>query len=98
MQQRYQDLMVIARHFGHCDLFLTMTCNSQWVEIKRELHTGETSWDRPDLVAHIFQLKKKALLDWIYKHSIFGQTVGYVHTIESSKTWTPSYARHHNFS
>ncbi|TFK18689.1 hypothetical protein FA15DRAFT_552145, partial [Coprinopsis marcescibilis] len=27
MQQRYQDSMAIARHFRHCDLFLTMTCN-----------------------------------------------------------------------
>ncbi len=37
MQQCYQDSMAIARHFGHCDLFITMTCNPQWIEIQREL-------------------------------------------------------------
>lgn len=89
MQQRYQDSMAIARHFGRCDIFLTMTCNSQWPEITRELRPGETQWDRPDLVTRVFQLKKKALLDRIYKHGIFGKAVAYIYTIEFQKRGLP---------
>ncbi len=89
MQQRYQDSMAIARHFSHCDLFLTMTCNPQWIEIKRELRSGETSWDQPNLVARVFQLKKKALLDWVYKYGIFGCSISYIYTIEFQKCSLP---------
>ena len=34
MQQLYQDSMAIVRRFGKPDLFITMTCNSNWIEIK----------------------------------------------------------------
>jgi len=34
MQQREQDDMVYVRNFGRPDLFITMTCNSQWPDIK----------------------------------------------------------------
>lgn len=81
--------MAIARHFGHCDIFLTMTCNPQWTEITQELQPAETSWDQPDLVDHIFQLKKKALLEWIYKHGIFGNVAAYIYTIEFQKQGLP---------
>lgn len=89
MQQRYQDSMAIARHFNHCDIFLTMTCNPQWKEITQELRPGESHWDRPDLVARVFQLKKKALLERIYKHGIFGNTAAYIYTIEFQKRGLP---------
>ncbi|RXW11836.1 hypothetical protein EST38_g14019 [Candolleomyces aberdarensis] len=89
MQQRYQDSMAIARHFRRCDIFLTMTCNPHWPEITRELLPGQTTYDRPDLIARVFQLKKKALLQYIYKHGILGSTVAYVYTIEFQKRGLP---------
>jgi hypothetical protein len=41
------------------------------------------------LVARVFQLKKRALIDYIYKHGIFGHAVAYVYTIEFQKRGLP---------
>lgn len=89
MQQRYQDSMAIARHHRRCDIFITMTCNPQWKEIQDELLPGQSAYDRPDLVARVFQMKKKALLDYIHKHGIFGSSVAYVYTVEFQKRGLP---------
>lgn len=85
MTQRFQDAMTIARYFRKVDIFLTMTTNPCWKEIVDELLPGQTAYDRPDLVARVFQMKKDVLIDYVYKHGIFGQAVAYVYTIEFQK-------------
>lgn len=40
-------------------------------------------------MARVFQLKKKAIIDYIYKHGIFGRAVAYVYTIEFQKRGLP---------
>lgn len=62
-----------------------MTTNPHWKEIEDELFPGQTVYDRPDLVARIFQMKKDTLIDYIYKHGIFGLAVAYVYMIEFQK-------------
>jgi hypothetical protein len=37
MINNYQDAMVICRAYGNPDLFITFTCNVNWLEIQREL-------------------------------------------------------------
>jgi hypothetical protein len=37
MVQNYQDAMAICRWAGCPDVFVTITCNPQWLEIKRAL-------------------------------------------------------------
>jgi len=81
-QQWYQDAMAIARFFKHIDLFITMTANPNWAEITCELLPGQTSYDRPDIVARVFKLKREELLDDIYNNQIFGRAVAYVYVIE----------------
>ncbi|KAF5349437.1 hypothetical protein D9758_014620 [Tetrapyrgos nigripes] len=66
-----------------------MTANPEWEEIQRELLPGQTSYDRPDLVSRVFQLKKKELLKDIQKVGIFGHAVAYVYTIEFQKRGLP---------
>ena len=34
MQQQYQDAMAVVRQFRKPDLFITVTCNPEWDEIK----------------------------------------------------------------
>lgn len=41
MQQRYQDAMAIVRECGKPDLFITMTTNPNWPEIRDALLPGE---------------------------------------------------------
>jgi Helitron helicase-like domain at N-terminus len=89
MHQRYLDGMAIARHFKKIDLFLTMTANPNWPEIKQELLSGQTVSDRPDLVARVFQLKKKALMKAILDDGIFGPCVAHVYAIEFQKRGLP---------
>jgi hypothetical protein len=89
MFQLFQDSMAICRYFGHADLFITMTANPNWKEITDELYLGQTYADRPDLVARVFQMKKKALLDHIRKDGIFGKHVASVWTVEFQKRGLP---------
>jgi len=88
-QQRYQDAMAIARFFKRIDLFITMTANPRWDEIVRELLPGQTSYDRPDLVARVFKQKKQELIDDVYKRKIFGHVPAYVYSIEFQKRGIP---------
>ncbi|XP_047258751.1 uncharacterized protein LOC124890949, partial [Capsicum annuum] len=49
MRRRCMDAMSLVQRFGKSDLFITMTCNSNWVEIKENLLQGQLPQDRPDL-------------------------------------------------
>ena len=89
MQQRFQDSMAIAQYFGQVDIFMMMTTNPQWPEITRELLPGQTAYDRLELVLRVFQIKKKAIIEFIYKHGIFGSAVAYVYTIKFQKHRLP---------
>ena len=89
MQQRYQDAMAVARHFKNVDLFITMTTNPDWPEIQRELLPGQSSYDRPDLVARVFRLKFEELLTDICKRKVFGSVSAYVYVVEFQKRGLP---------
>ncbi|KAF5318680.1 hypothetical protein D9619_010670 [Psilocybe cf. subviscida] len=89
MSERYQDAMAIARQERRIDAFVTMTANPHWKEVTRELEPGQTAYDRPDLVARVFQLKLKELLNLICKKGIFGKVAAYVYTIEFQKRGLP---------
>ncbi|GBN27558.1 hypothetical protein AVEN_167654-1, partial [Araneus ventricosus] len=89
MQQNFQDAMSIVRDFGKPDLFLTFTCNPKWKEIKDNLFLGQKPHDRPDLVARVFDIKKKALLQDLKKNGILGRIVADIHVIEFQKRGLP---------
>jgi hypothetical protein len=55
MQQLCQDALAINRYFGGGDLFITMTANPAWPEIKSALFPGQSPSDHPDLVIHVFK-------------------------------------------
>lgn len=78
MQQLFQDSMAIVRHFGRPTLFITFTANPKWKEIVQELLPGQSAIDQPDLVARVFHLKQKELLDEIKHKNIFAQFLGCV--------------------
>ena len=40
MRRRYMDAMALVCKYGKPDIFLTMTCNPNWDEIKNELYPG----------------------------------------------------------
>jgi len=91
MYQLFQDSMAICHYYQKPDIFLTMTANPNWPEIKEQLlkddavpgrpQKRQEASDQPDIVARVFEEKKKALLKEI-KNGLFGNVVATVHTIE----------------
>jgi hypothetical protein len=89
MQQLYQDAMSVIRKFGKPDLFITFTCNPNWPDIKNELKHYEEACDRPDLIARIFKMKLKVLLDDLLVNHVLGVATAHLHVIEFQKRGLP---------
>lgn len=89
MIRRYLDAMALVERFGKPDLFITMTCNPEWQEIQENLFEGQTTQDRPDLVARVFRAKLQDLKDQLFKKEIFGKAAAQVHVIEFQKRGLP---------
>ena len=86
---KFQDAMAIVRHHAKPTLFITMTTNPHWSEIKDNLLPNQTHQDRPDLVARVFKQKKDQLIKDINKGEIFGTTVAHLWVIEFQKRGLP---------
>ena len=86
---RFQDAMAIVRHHTKPTLFITMTTNPNWAEIKDNLLPGQTAQDRPDLTTRVFKQKKDQLIRDINNGKIFGDVVGYLWVVEFQKRGLP---------
>ncbi|XP_074293299.1 uncharacterized protein LOC141620283 [Silene latifolia] len=51
MRRRYLNPIALVQKYGKPDLFITVTCNPNWPEIKSEPAPEEQAQNRPDLVA-----------------------------------------------
>ena len=89
MQQLYQDSMAIVREFGKPSLFVTVTCNPNWIEITRELLPNQQASDRPDIVTRVFKLKLKAITDDLFEKGVLGKVISHIHVIEFQKRGLP---------
>ncbi|XP_059669340.1 uncharacterized protein LOC132314497 [Cornus florida] len=89
MRRRYFDAMCLVQRFGKPDLFITMTCNPDWKEIRDELKFGQLPQDRPDLTARVFRAKLYDVKQQLFKRSIFGKVAAHVHVIEFQKRGLP---------
>jgi len=88
MQQLCQDALAINRYFGGGDLFITMTANPAWPDIKDALLHGQTAAERPDVITRVFHAKLKSLIGDI-KDGVLGEILGYLYTIEFQKRGLP---------
>ena len=89
MQQLYQDSMAIVHFFGKPDLFITVTANPNWPEIRDALLPGQSASDQPDLITRVFNLKLKAILEDLVKNGVLGKCVAHVYAIEFQKCGLP---------
>ncbi|XP_076273146.1 uncharacterized protein LOC143204485 [Rhynchophorus ferrugineus] len=89
MHEYAQDAMSYVRHYGTADLFITFTCNPQWIEIKQELFPGQSPIDRHDITARVFRQKLKSLMNFIVKHNVFGETRCWMYSVEWQKRGLP---------
>jgi hypothetical protein len=88
MQQLLQDALAINRYLGGGDLFITMTANPSWPEIKSALYQGQSPSDRPDLVIRVFKLKLLSLIKDITNGAL-GDISAFLYTIEFQKRGLP---------
>ncbi len=89
MIQNCQDALAINRYYHGADLFITVTADPNWPEIKAALEPGQSSSDRPDLVVRVFHAKVKQILKDITVDGIMGKTVARVYTVEFQKRGLP---------
>jgi len=89
MHERQQDAMTYVRKYGHPDLFITMTCNPNWPEIKNNLLPGQKPEDRPELVARVFRLKLKQTIEMLKSEMIFGRPCARLYSVEFQKRGLP---------
>ena len=83
--EQLMDAMAIVRVHGKPTLFLTLTTNPRWKDIVDSLEEGESAFDRPDIVARVFNAKLGAMMDALVKKNILGEVVYWVYTIEWQK-------------
>ncbi|RCV11374.1 hypothetical protein SETIT_2G180700v2 [Setaria italica] len=89
MRRRYMDAMTLVRKFGKLDIFLTMTCNPNWDEIKNELYPGQSPQDHPDLVSRVFRAKLEELKKMLMEKYILGKVRAFVYVVEFQKRGLP---------
>ncbi|XP_021769710.1 uncharacterized protein LOC110733951 [Chenopodium quinoa] len=89
LKRRYLNAMELVQRYGKPDLFITMTCNENWPEIKCELQPGEKAQDRPDIVARIFRAKLLALKKQTKKERIFGEVAAMIYVVKFQKRGLP---------
>ncbi len=83
LKQQYNDAMAIVLQEGQPDLFITMTSNSEWPEILREMELSRTqSVFRPDIESRVFKIKLDELIRLITKNHIFGVPIAHLYVIE----------------
>ena len=90
MYNRYLDSMALVRKFTKPDLFITITTNPKWEDIRDNLmYPGQSPLQRWDLIARVFSLKLKALLSEIVDKKLFGRCVAWNYSIEFQKRGLP---------
>ncbi|CAN6931205.1 unnamed protein product [Brassica oleracea] len=73
MIEKYHDAMAICRTYGNPNLFITMTANPNWPDIKDHLtkYGGLSGNDRPDIVCRVFKMKLDQLFKDLEKGTFF---------------------------
>ena len=62
-----------------------MSTNPKWPEITENLFPGQTAYDRPDLVARVFNIKKNELIHDLVEKGVLGRVKAFIYTVEFQK-------------
>jgi len=70
-----QDAMAICKKFGYPELFITITCNVNWSEIREfVLAKGLPASDKFDIVCRVLKMKFDEMMTDFKKKDFFGKT------------------------
>uniref|UniRef100_A0A0D3E8D8 ATP-dependent DNA helicase n=1 Tax=Brassica oleracea var. oleracea TaxID=109376 RepID=A0A0D3E8D8_BRAOL len=89
--EKYHDAIAICREYENPDLFITMTANPNWREIKEHLerYGGNSPNDRPDIECRVFKMKLDQLLKDFKEGTFFKPYTAALHRIEFQKRGLP---------
>lgn len=77
-----QDAMAICKRFSYPDLFITITCNQNWKEIKDFVsQRGLSASDKPDIICRVFKMKLDQMMTDFKKIEMFGKVTASMFTI-----------------
>ena len=85
MSQQMHEVIPISNKIRHPDIFLTVTCNTNWFEIRWDPLGYQAPQDRPDLCGRVFRLKLNGLMLYFIDRKLFGTVVAHVRVIEFQK-------------
>jgi len=81
--------MATVSKLGSIDLFITITCNPSWPEVRAALPQGYYAADRPDIVNRVtHRLKLDSIIDDITSGCL-GRQIGRIYVIEFQKRGLP---------
>lgn len=89
MKRRYLNALALVQRYGKPDLFITMTCNPNWPEIKKHLAPGEEAQHRPDIVARVFHAKLIAFKKLLMEDHVLGEVEAFTYVVEFQKRGLP---------
>jgi hypothetical protein len=81
------DSLALARTYGPPSLFITMTCNPDWPEIRCCLRPGQQTSDIPIIVDRAFKVRLQRLVHLL--NTLFGRCVYMIKIIEFQKRGLP---------
>jgi Helitron helicase-like domain at N-terminus len=81
------DSLALARTYGPPSLFITMTCNSNWPEIRLRIQGKQEPFDTPIIIARAFKLRLRRLLDIL--RNLLGSITYITYSIEFQKRGYP---------
>lgn len=87
MSNKTSDGLAIAARCGKPVLFVTVTTNQAWQEIRRRLPRGASPFDHPEVVCRVFHMKMAALKARMMSGSIWGASCVNIDDAGNS-TWT----------
>jgi len=67
LRKKATDALTIISERGKPHLFITLTFNTKWPEVQEMLLSGQTAYDRPDIVARVFKARLEAFLSNLRK-------------------------------
>ena len=85
----FTDAMAIVRKYGKPDLFITFTASADWPEIKESLRKEENSFNRPDVVSRVFEMKVHELIKDIEHGGVLGRLIAILVIKEWQKRGLP---------
>ncbi len=79
-----KNALVLVSEYGCPHVFLTLTCNPEWLEIQSQLIDGQKAFDRPDVTVPVFKSRLDKFKTDIRngKYLKLGEVIYIIHVIE----------------